>query len=72
MIHSVHQCSLTGNKLFYAGVLHLWATVSKSVMSEGVNETERRTDGARGRLTADGTTESGKMMAIKAEICERN
>ena len=28
-----------------AGMLHLWATVSKKLMSEAVNETEKGTDG---------------------------
>lgn len=28
-----------------AGTLHFWATVSKELMTERVNETEKRTDG---------------------------
>ncbi len=47
--HSMRACSPAANKQFYVaaspGILHIWTTVSKKLMTERVNETEKRTDG---------------------------
>lgn len=54
------------------GILHVWATVSKKLMSKMVNETWKGQMEWLSERMADGMTESGRMMAMKPRICERS